>query len=284
MTSVAVAPPAAGLVGELRMSVGLRGERCIATEQYHRGALRILRPHYLDGTAQVCYVVVNPGGAFLGGDRYSIDVEVQPGARLLLTTQSATKIYRTPGNRAEQATRIRLGAGASLESVPDQLIAYRGASYRQHTVVEMHPTASLVIAEVVTPGWSPDGALFRYDSIRLRTDIHIDGRLAVLDNLQITPGGGSPVDGMAFMEHYTHLGSLLVVDPRVDTALVDELHALLAPMDPDGQLGISLLAGPGLVVRALSSSTEALDALIAAAVDLLRARWHGQGPLNLRKY
>ncbi|WP_427019048.1 urease accessory protein UreD [Pseudarthrobacter sp. P1] len=266
------------------MSVGLRGERCIATEQYHRGALRILRPHYLDGTAQVCYVVVNPGGAYLGGDRYGIDVEVQPGARLLLTTQSATKIYRTPGSQAEQSTRIRLGAGASLESIPDQLIAYRGASYRQNTVVEMAASSSLVMAEVVTPGWSPDGALFGYDTVRLRTDISVDGRLVVLDNLQITPAGSSPVDGMAFLEHYTHLGSLLVVDQRVDAALVDELHDLLSPLDPDGQLGISLLAGPGLVVRALSNSTEPLNALIAAATDLLRARWHGQGPMNLRKY
>ncbi|PJI51850.1 urease accessory protein UreD, partial [Methylobacterium radiotolerans] len=31
--------------------------------RYHRGALRVLRPMYLDGTGQVTYVVVNPGGA-----------------------------------------------------------------------------------------------------------------------------------------------------------------------------------------------------------------------------
>ncbi|WP_026556236.1 urease accessory protein UreD [Arthrobacter sp. 35W] len=272
------------LVGELRMSIGLRAGRAIATEQYHRGALRILRPHYLDDGDQVCYVVVNPGGAYLGGDRYGIDVDVQPEARLLLTTQSATKIYRTPGSRARQDMRLKLAPGSAVEFMPDQLIAYEGASYLQHTVVEMDSTASLVMAEVVTPGWSPDGRLFRYDTVRLRTDIWVDGRLVVLDNLQITPGSGSPVDGMAFMEHYTHLGSLLVIDARVDAALVEELHALLAPMDPAGQLGISLLEGPGLVVRALSTATEPLNALIGAAGDLLRARWHGQQPLNLRKY
>ena len=85
--------------------------------------------------------VVNPGGAYLGADLYVIDVEVEEGAKLLLTTQSATKIYRTPGSFAEQRMRFQLGAGAQLELAPDQLIAYREASYRQNTHITMHPTS-----------------------------------------------------------------------------------------------------------------------------------------------
>jgi urease accessory protein len=41
--------------------------------------------------------MVNPGGAYLGADVFVIEVEVEAGADLLLTTQSATKVYRTPG-------------------------------------------------------------------------------------------------------------------------------------------------------------------------------------------
>ncbi|PYI64888.1 urease accessory protein [Arthrobacter livingstonensis] len=256
----------------------------MAVRQFHDGALRVLRPHYLDESGQVCYVVINPGGAYLGGDRYLIEVDVAPGADLLLTTQSATKIYRTPGSRAEQHMRLRLGPRARVECLPDPLIAYREASYVQATRVDMDPTASLIMAEVVTPGWSPDGALFRYDEIRMRNEISIGGRLTLLDNLLIRPGTGSPVDSMCTMGHYTHLGSLLVMDARVDAALVADIHALLAPIDPDGQLGITLLDGPGLALRALSHSTEPLNALIGAAVDHLRGRWTAQAPLNLRKY
>jgi urease accessory protein len=271
--------------GELRLEIGLRGGRGIATSQFHQGALRVIRPHYLDETGQVCYVVVNPGGGYLGGDVYELDVDVTAGARLLLTTQSATKVYRTPGSHAFQQTRIRLGPGASLEYLPDQLIAYREASYRQHTVVELDAQASLVMAEIVTPGWSPDGTLFRYDEVRLRSDIYVDGALLALDNLLIRPAQtGSPVTGMVFLEDYTHFGSLTVVDRRVNAALVDELYEVLGPLDPEGQLGISLLDGPGLVLRALSDSTDALNALLLAAVDLLRGRWFGQGKLDLRKY
>lgn len=270
--------------GTLALTVGVRGERCIATSQYHQGALRILRPHYLDDTGQVCYVVVNPGGGYLGGDEYEIDITVEAGARLLLTTQSATKVYRTPESRAEQRMHVRLGPNASLESVPDPLIAYRGATYRQATVVEMHGSASLVMAEIVTPGWSPDGTLFRYDEIRLRNEVSIDGRLVVLDNLLIRPvAGAAPINGMAFLEDYTHVGSLLVMDARVDAALLKELREVLLPHAGGSNLGMSLLDG-GLVVRALSGATEPLDAMIRAGIDFLRHRWYGQPGLNLRKY
>ncbi len=62
-------------------SVNARG-RSIASQQFHEGALRVLRPHYLDDSGQVCYVLVNPGGAYLGADLFLVDVEVQAGASI----------------------------------------------------------------------------------------------------------------------------------------------------------------------------------------------------------
>lgn len=299
--SATAARPAAEAIGELRLRIGRRVGRSIATHQYHRGALRVLHPHYLDESEQVCYVIVNPGGAYLGGDLYVIDFEVDRDARLLLTTQSATKIYKTPGTFAEQRMRITLGPGACLEYAPDQLIAYRQANYRQNAVIEMDESASLILSEVITPGWSPDGEPFRYEQLRLRNEIRRGGRLLAIDNLLIRPpagtGDGAPdnsaaagtaaantVAGPAFMEGYSHLGSLLVVDSRVGPALVDEMHALLQEFEQDTLTGISQLNGPGFVVRSLSHSTEKLNALIGSLTGLLRRRWFGQGPLDLRKY
>lgn len=276
-------------MGELELVVTNRAGRSVATHQFHRGALRVLRPHYLDGSGQVCYVLVNPGGAYLGADLYVIDVEVADGAKLLLATQSATKIYRTPGSFAEQRMRLRLGEGARLELAPDQVIAYREASYRQNTHVTVRPSSSLIMAEIITPGWSPDGASFRYEELRLRTEIRVEsggaGGLLALDNVLIRPSLGD-VTGMAFMEGFSHLGSLIVVDPRVNQALADELHEITAGYG--ARTGISLTAAvlgtTGLVLRSLSNSTEELRRVLGAATALLRKRWYGQDPLDLRKY
>jgi urease accessory protein len=275
--------------GRLELLITERRGKSIASRQFHQGALRVLRPHYLDGSGQVCYVVVNPGGAYLGADLYVLDVEVGDGASLVLTTQSATKIYRTPGSFAEQRMSIRLGEGAQLELAPDQVIAYREASYRQNTHITVHPSSSLVMAEVITPGWSPDGASFRYEELRLRNEIHVASAagtgLLALDNLLIRPPEND-VTAMGFMEGYSHLGSLVVVDARVDQALADELHHLAARHD--AYTGVSLSATmdgiTGLVLRSLSNSTEKLNTLLGGCSSLLRQRWHGKAPLNLRKY
>ncbi|MDD7834533.1 urease accessory protein UreD [Paenarthrobacter sp. AB444] len=261
----------------------------MASRQFHEGALRVLRPHYLDESGQVCYVMVNPGGAYLGADLFLIEVEVEDGADLLLTTQSATKVYRTPGSFAEQRMSVRLGEGSRLELLPDQLIAYREASYRQNSHISLDPTSCFVMAEVITPGWSPDGAAFRFEEVRLRNEVRVEDenvtQLLALDNLLIRPPLND-VTGLGFMEGFSHLGSLVVVDPRVDQGLADQLHELTRGFE--AYTGVSLtatIAGTtGLVLRSLSNSTEELNTLLGACTNFLRGRWYGQEPLNLRKY
>ncbi|MGF4044484.1 urease accessory protein UreD [Paenarthrobacter nitroguajacolicus] len=280
---------AVGVRGRLELGISVRGGRSVASRQFHEGALRVLRPHYLDESGQVCYVMVNPGGAYLGSDLFVVDVEVEAGADLLLTTQSATKVYRTPGSFAEQRMTVRLGEGSRLELMPDQLIAYREASYRQNSHISLHPTSSVVMAEVVTPGWSPDGGAFRYEEVRLRNEIRVEtgdgSKLLALDNLLIRPPCND-VTGMGFMEGFSHLGSLVVVDPRVDQRLADELDQIVRGFD--AHTGVSLtatIAGTaGIVLRSLSNSTEELNNLLGACTGVLRERWYGQAPLNLRKY
>lgn len=283
---------AEGLTGELRLRVALRGGRSVAAGQFHQGALRVLRPHYLDGSGQVAYTVVNPGGAYFGADRYGMDLDVEEDASLLLTTQSATKVYRTPQGPAEQEMRIRLAAGASLEYVPDQLIVYRGGSYRQRTRVEMAPSASLLLSEVVTPGWSPSAEPFRYDRLDMRTEVVVladpDARRLVVDQLRLHPGEGRGVSGVGMLEGHSHTGQLLVADRRLDEALYDELTGLVDASDTTS--GITW-AGSGrthgvrcVCVRSLAHSTGRIVALHHAVAGLLRARWRRQPALHLRKY
>lgn len=49
--------------GEPELGITASAGRSAATHQFHRGALRVLRPHYLDASGQVTYTMVNPGGA-----------------------------------------------------------------------------------------------------------------------------------------------------------------------------------------------------------------------------
>ena len=278
--------PASAPTGRLELVLVPRGDRTVAAHQFHAGALRVLRQHHLDGSGQPCFVVVNPGGGYLGGDRYELDVTVGAAGTALVTTQSATKVYRTPAAPARQDVRLALGPGAVLEYLSDQLIAYEDADYVQSTTVTMDPSACLVAGEVVTPGWAPDGTVFRYRGVVLRTEVLMGGRTVVLDNLRLRPGEDA-VAGLGFLEGRTHLGSLLVVDPRADRELVEEVHGLLAAAEarvPGLRCGVSELPVPGLVVRALGPGSAELTDLLLDVSALLRARWTGQPRVALRKY
>ncbi|WP_248126291.1 urease accessory protein UreD [Micrococcus lacusdianchii] len=276
----------AACTGRLALRIGQRGGRSVAVEQFHEGALRVLRPHRLDDSGQVCFVVVNPGGGYLGADRYEMDVRVEDGASLLLTTQSATKVYRTPQGPAVQRTRLRLGAGARLETVPDQLIAYRDAEYVQDTVVDLHPTSSMCLTEIVTPGWDPGGERFSYSEVQLRTLVMMQGRPVLLDNLLIRPEWG--VSGVGVLEGHSHVGSLVVVDPRADEEVLAAVRACAeaaarACAGP-ALAAVTSLAVPGLVLRVLGDSTGDVGRVLADVAAQLRALWCGQPPLALRKY
>lgn len=298
----AAAPPPVGCArtgpgegdwaGELRMTIAAKNGRSYAARQFHEGALRIMRPHYLDATGQVTYTVINPGGAYFGADRYLLDVRVARNASLALTTQSATKVYKTPQGPATQLMAVDLGPDSVLEYVPDPLIVYRDGSYIQRTEVRMDPSASLLMAEIVTPGWSPSGAVFGYDELRMRTEVRV--RLGpraprlVVDQLRLRPGEHDDVAGLGLMEGHSHTGQLLVADRRLDDALYARLAELVDASETTSGItraGTRRLDGVRCVcVRSLAHSTAQLAALHRSIIDLLRHEWRAQGPLRLRKY
>ncbi|GAF09936.1 urease accessory protein UreD [Paenibacillus pini JCM 16418] len=77
-----------------------------------------MRPIYADHSGQVCYYLLNPGGGYLDGDRYKMEISADEGSKVTLTTQSATKVYKTPKSYAYQETEISLKKGSYLEYLP----------------------------------------------------------------------------------------------------------------------------------------------------------------------
>ncbi len=98
--------------GSLRLVVARRGHRTRPTITESAGVLRLLQPLYLDESGQVTYIVVNPGGAYFG-ETYRLVVEAGPGAHLLLSSQGATRIYKTPVRPAVQEMTVSLAPGVA---------------------------------------------------------------------------------------------------------------------------------------------------------------------------
>lgn len=276
------------VAGSLHLVIGRSGNRSVPLLKQGEGLLRVMNALYLDDSGQVTYIVINPGGAYFG-EHYRYDIEVTEGANLLLASQGATRIYRTPVRPAVQRAVFLLAADSRLEYVPNQTIAYRDADYRQKVTYQVDPSARLFTSEVVTPGWDPDLANFTYTGMHLRAEVvRSDSQQAVCtDNVQLRPervGGG--ISGVGYTEGASHMGSVLVVGPHATAEYLDRVRDIL---DDHPKLRAGATRGERhgvcwVMVRALGDSTGSLDHLFGDVNTFDRSVTTGQGPLNLRHY
>jgi urease accessory protein len=110
-----------------RLSLDLRFEHPRTTARFeHDGPLRILKSLYPEGQAICHNVIVHPPGGLVGGDVLDVHVHAGAGAHGLLSTPGATRFYRSDGPAATQQVELTLDAGARLEWLPLETIAYPG--------------------------------------------------------------------------------------------------------------------------------------------------------------
>ncbi|REB06097.1 urease accessory protein UreD [Sporosarcina sp. BI001-red] len=257
--------------------------KTITKNVFFQGAFKVMRPVYHNRSNQPCYYLLNPGGGYLDGDTYRMRITVGEQAMVTLTTQSATKVYRTPTKHAYQEAEIFLQVGSHLQYLPDPLIAYKGASYYQKTIFRMDKGASLLYTDILTPGWSPDGEAFSYDSIRLKTEVYLENELIVFDHIHLNPHE-KPMDSIGVMEGYTHLGSFLIVSEQSDVELEEKLVEVINDQSGKFKVGISQLAKAGLSIRVMANTTQLIERIFADCHSLVNKEWFGTEPNPLRKY
>jgi urease accessory protein len=215
--------------------------------------------------------VQNPTGGVFAGDRLLTKLAVGCTARVHLTTQSATRLYRMDGGEATHELRFELERDAFLESVPDVLIPQAGARYRQCTWVELDPHAMFIGAETIAPGRRASGERFEYERLEIATVVSCDGVELCADAIRLEPGR-RPLDHPGILGDADYLISLLAVAPGRDPS---ELSAAIERVLEDGG-GFHGAAGQlpnraGAVARILAPS--AVDAERAMRCAWSAARW-----------
>lgn len=269
--------------GYLQLAVEKKRDKTIAQDVYFYGAFKLMSPFYLQNDSQACYYIMNPGGGYVNGDRYKIDIELSNQAELLLTTQSATKIYKTPTKPVIQEININLKDGSLLEYLPDPIIGYKNSKYKQNTVVHMEKGTCFVATDIITPGWSAEGDKFSYDLLDLKMQVYLEERVVVLDHTRLTPDSQAITD-IGFLEGYTHFGTMLVIGEKADASFLLKLYEMLEIYSLKCKMGIYMLSIPGFTLRVLAFSTQEIERLFNVCNEAIRREWFGKPPVFLRKY
>lgn len=237
---------------------------------------KVTSPMYPDGEgghALLC--LQSPSGGIFSDSTLVTHVVLEEGARLTLTTQSATQVYCAGGGPGAQSLQnFDLGRGSVLEYVPWEVVPHRNSRYLQRTRVRMAPASVLLYWDMLACGRTAHGEFFAYDRVRMDLEVQLPDRGSVRDSLELCP--------RRLVAAETLVGALysavffVIVPGRRAKDLADLEHHLAsvvrASAVSDYATG-SLSSDAGLVVRLASHNSsslyEAKRSLIACTRSML---------------
>ncbi len=129
--------------GQLNLTVFNNGERSVARNIFFEKALTVIRPIYLNFSTIPTFYIVNVGGGYLDGERYRMDINVEEDAKVTLTSQGATKIYKTLTDCVKQYQTFNIAKDGYMEYVGDPIIAYERAKFFHNKAFNLHKSASI---------------------------------------------------------------------------------------------------------------------------------------------
>ena len=306
-----------GRDGALRLRFERRGSATVVTGCRYTLPLQVLAPVALDDPAAVVSML-NPTGGLVGGDRLTIDVGVAEGAHAVLTTPSATRVYRAEAEETIQSVRLSIGPRAVVEWVPDHTIPFAGSALRQTIDADLDETAGLILVDAFSAGRIALGEAWQFGvldsalSIRDRHGWLLHDRFVLRGRAGVAraagpreaamraagrAGGWGPqargeryeeappapaFDGLGFAESRPYFASIAIVG-AFDR---DRFAAGVERLVSDGEatrLGVAALPRRGVLVRCLAPTAPALIGAVESCWRLARLALLGLPPLALRK-
>lgn len=239
------------------------------SRQHFRAPIHLSKSHVDQG--HLVQSIVNPTAGFFDGDQLETDVEVAAWAKLVLSTPSASRVYRSrSGAAATGFQKITVGKNASFEWFPEPFIPHAGARFVQRTEIRLHPSASLLYFDWITPGRVAMGEIFAYQHLRWELDLIVGEKLVARERHDLRPGDDSS-EALRVKFPAGHYLSVHAAGAMTENWPAEALDALSGD---DVYLGHGPLTGGVQVIRALCRDSlaarrlwETLRPMLYAAAD-----------------
>jgi urease accessory protein len=244
----------------------------------------VLAPVALDDPAAVVSIL-NPTGGLVGGDRLAIDVHAGARAHAVLTTPSATRVYRAEEEPTVQTVRLSIGPGAVVEWVPDHTIPFAGSALRQAIDVQLDESAGLILVDAFAAGRVAAGEAWRFSLLESSISIRDTAGWLLHDRFVLrgpTRKDDPKFDGLGFAESRPYFASIAIVGAFDRDRFAADVRSLGAGGDATS-LGVAALPRRGAFVRCLAANAPGLFDAVEGCWRLARRALLGLPPLALRK-
>ncbi|QJC52820.1 urease accessory protein UreD [Paenibacillus albicereus] len=249
--------------------------------RYHTSPIKIAKAFPLGFGSGVLVMDVSPG--MLDGDRYELDWSLGAGASAQISNQSFLKAHRCPeGGGASLRQRFALEEGAVCEHLPEPVMLYEDASLLADTEVRLAPGASWMQAEVLCPGRTLRGEVFRYRRLDNRLTVYEDGELIFRQRQLIEPGM-QLLAAPGSWHRFTHWGTFCLfgrgADADLERRLRDTLGRLPQLPGREVRIGVSRTWRSGLVVQAAGHAAWTVQRVLGEArLEARRGLWTAAPP------
>ncbi len=236
----------------------------VISHQSFRAPIHLSKSHIDQG--RLVLSIVNPTAGFFDGDHLEANIHVAPRANLVLSTPSASRVYRTrSGGPAVNYQNFHIEEKASLEWIPEPFIPHAGARYVQRTKIVLHPAAGLLFFDWIAPGRVAMGEIFAYQHLRWELDLFLGETLVARERHDLRPADDS-LEALRAKFPAAHYLSVYAAGVMAENWPDKALDALSSG---DVYLGHGPLTGGVYVIRALCRDSLAARKLIETLRPLL---------------
>lgn len=199
-------------------------------------------------------VVLTTSGGLAGGDRIGLDLAVERGARSVVTTQAAEKVYRSAGEPCSVHVEVTAHERTWVEWMPQETILFDGARLRRTTTIRAAGDARVLAGEILVFGRLARGEVFRNGALRDAWTVERDGRRVWMEALNWPGPGDALLDHPAVLDGARSLATALYVADDAPEKL-DAARRLLDRSRCRG--GVTCVNGT-LVARLLAADPQTL--------------------------
>jgi urease accessory protein len=214
-----------GRQARLELTFGRRGSRTVLTHSYAEPPFRVGR--VLPDGDGVHLILASSAPGIFGGDCLSQSINVEPGARVRLTSQSAIQIHpNDTGTLATLRAAYRVEAGGHLACEWDPLIPFADARFEQRIQIDLAPSATLVWSDALMAGREARGERWCFAHLSHELRLVRAQTLAYMERYTIA--GDRIPDQRWTGDTACYFGTVLVVGEQVDEGLAGRVHQSLA--------------------------------------------------------
>lgn len=251
----------------LRAATRADGQTTLAAQSF-RAPFHLSKPYWDADVGVLVVQVVNPTAGILAGDQLKSEIAVESGA-LLVTTPSASRIFKMDGGSAESRQHFRVAAGGWLEVLPEPLVPHRGSRFRQVTSIDVARGGGLFFVDQLQPGRvAHQGEAWLWDRLCLELEVRLDGELILRERLDQS---GEELKALAALAGSGPAACFANAVLIAETA-ADPWRAKINALHGNGLwIGVSALRAGGWSLRLVASDSVILRAALRDVRRILAA-------------